>query len=101
MPTLVFSPDEADGNWFQLTLAEAIAKPDEPTRFDERELGPIQDVVAELEAALEPEEDSAPPEPAENPMRHVGRNDSLPLRVGQEVQEMLPRQRFRAVARGN
>jgi hypothetical protein len=79
--------DEADGNWFELTLAEAIAKPDDPTRFDERELGPIQDVVAELEAALEPEEDSAPPEPAENPMRHVGRNDPCPCGSGRKYKK--------------
>jgi hypothetical protein len=79
--------DEAEGNWFELTLAEAMSTPNDPTRFAERELGPIQDVVAELEAALEPEEDFAPPEPAENPMRHVGRNDSCPCGSGRKYKK--------------
>jgi uncharacterized protein len=79
--------DENDGDWFQLTLAEAVAKPQDSTRFDERELGLIGDVVAELEAALEADEDAPPIEPLENPLRHVGRNDPCPCGSGKKFKK--------------
>ena len=79
--------DESDGDWFALTLAEAAAKPDDATRFEERELGLITDVVAELEAALESDEDGPAPEPVENPFRDVGRNDPCPCGSGKKFKK--------------
>jgi uncharacterized protein len=74
--------DEDDPHWFALTLAEAVAKPADTARFAERELGSIEDVVAELEAALESDEDAPPAEPVENPYREIGRNDPCPCGSG-------------------
>ncbi len=79
--------DEGDGDWFALTLAEAEAKPADTMRFEERELGLIEDVVAELEAALQSEEDAPSPEPAENPLRNVGRNDPCPCGSGKKFKK--------------
>ena len=79
--------DESDGDWFALTLVEAAAKPDDATRFEERELGLITDVVAELEGALEGDEDGPGPEPVENPFRDVGRNDPCPCGSGKKFKK--------------
>ena len=79
--------DEADGDWFALTLAEAVAKPGDAARFEERELGLIEDLIPELEAALESDEDAPPAEPVENPFRNVGRNDPCPCGSGQKFKK--------------
>lgn len=79
--------DEDDPDWFELTLAEAKAKPEDPSRFQERELGYIEDLVLELEAALETDEEPEPDEPAQNPLRHVGRNDPCPCGSGKKYKK--------------
>ncbi len=79
--------EEGDPDWFELTLAEAVSKPDDPARFRERDLGLIEDVVAELEAALESEEEAEPEEPVHNPLRHVGRNDPCPCGSGKKYKK--------------
>ena len=79
--------DEADGDWFERTLAEAEARPDDPARFAERELGLVGDVVAELEAALESGEDAPAAEPVKNPLREVGRNDPCPCGSGKKFKK--------------
>ena len=79
--------DEQDPDWFELTLDEAVAKPDDPARFQERELGYIEDLVGELEAALESDEEPEPDEPVHNPLRHVGRNDPCPCGSGKKYKK--------------
>lgn len=79
--------DEDDPDWFELTLAEAVARPDDASRFAERELGYIDDLVAELEAALEPEDEPEPEEPVQNPLRDVGRNDPCPCGSGKKFKK--------------
>jgi hypothetical protein len=79
--------DEDDPHWFEATLAEALADPQNPARFAERELGYVADLVAELEAALESEEEAEPEEPVHNPLRHVGRNDPCPCGSGKKYKK--------------
>jgi uncharacterized protein len=79
--------DAEDPDWFEITLAEAVAKPEDPARFGERELGYVEDLVAELEAALESEDEAEPDEPLHNPLRHVGRNDPCPCGSGKKYKK--------------
>jgi uncharacterized protein len=81
--------DEADAEWFALTLAEAEASPEDPARFADQELGYVEDVVGELAAALDDpdgDEDAAP-EPVRNPLREVGRNDPCPCGSGKKFKK--------------
>jgi hypothetical protein len=78
--------DVGDPEWFALTLADAEAHPGDSARFEDKNLGPVVDVVAELEAALAGAEDeSEPGEPVQNPLRHVGRNDPCPCGRGRST----------------
>ena len=81
--------DEADAEWFSLTLAEAETKPEDRSRFDDQELGYVEDVVGELAAALDdPEgEDEEASEPLRNPNRDVGRNDPCPCGSGKKFKK--------------
>ncbi len=80
--------DADDPEWFALALSEAEAKPDDPARFEDQELGYVEDVVGELAAALDdPEGDEEMPEPAHNPYRDVGRNDPCPCGSGKKFKK--------------
>lgn len=80
---LLVEDEEGDGSdWFDLTLADAEARPADPARFVDLDLGPLEDAVAELEAALASDEDGEAPAPLVNPNRNVGRNDPCPCGSG-------------------
>ncbi|MDB5589802.1 MAG: motif domain protein [Enterovirga sp.] len=77
--------DVSDPDWFALTLKEAVERPEDNARFADRDLGYVEDVVAELEAALaDDEEEGEPEEPHRNPLREVGRNDLCPCGSGRK-----------------
>lgn len=77
----------SDPEWFALTLAEANAKPYDPARFDDKDLGPVVDVVAELDRALASDEEGEPEAPVVNPLRDVGRNDPCPCGSGRKFKK--------------
>lgn len=79
--------DVSDPEWFALTLAEAVAKPHDPARFDDKDLGPVVDVVAELDRALASDEEGEPEAPVVNPLRDVGRNDPCPCGSGRKFKK--------------
>lgn len=81
--------DVSDPEWFALTLADAQAQPDDRARFDDLDLGYVEDPIGELEAALADEEgdEGAPTEPVRNPLREVGRNDPCPCGSGRKYKK--------------
>lgn len=79
--------EEGEEEGFVALLARADADPSDPSRFAERGLGYIDDAVAELDEALATEEDDAPEEPVQNPLRSVGRNDSCPCGSGKKFKK--------------
>lgn len=79
--------DVSDPEWFALTLAEAVAKPQDRARFDDKDLGPVEDVVAELDRALASDEEGEPEAPVVNPLRDVGRNDPCPCGSGRKFKK--------------
>lgn len=80
---------------FEATLAAAEQAPDDKARFDDANLGYIEDVLVALELfpygyddeAGDPQNfDEAPaPQPVTNPWRHVGRNDPCPCGSGKKA----------------
>lgn len=79
--------DVSDPAWFDEVLVLAETAPDDPARFREHGLGYIEDLVAELEEALAPDEESEPGEPVRNPLREVGRNDPCPCGSGRKFKK--------------
>lgn len=79
--------DVSDPEWFALTLADAAAKPDDRARFDDKDLGPVVDVVAELDRALASDGEGEPEAPVVNPLRDVGRNDPCPCGSGKKYKK--------------
>lgn len=63
------------------------ARADRDGFFKERGLGPVEDAVAALEVFDVDEEDFAPPAPAENKFRDVGRNDPCPCGSGKKFKK--------------
>jgi hypothetical protein len=81
---------------FEAILATAEQAPDDKTRFDDANLGYIEDVLAALELFPygyddEGDDDSRgfdegpTPQPVTNPWRHVGRNDPCPCGSGKKA----------------
>lgn len=81
--------DVSDPEWFALTLADAQAQPDDRARFDDLDLGYVEDPIGELEAALADEEgdEGKTVEPVRNPLREVGRNDPCPCGSGRKYKK--------------
>ncbi len=80
--------DVSDPEWFALTLADAqVAKPEDRARFDDKDLGPLEDVVAELDRMLASDEAGEPEAPVVNPLRKVGRNDPCPCGSGKKYKK--------------
>lgn len=92
--------DLFDRDNFEEMLARSEQAPDDRSRFDERFLGYIDDVLAALQLFPNSEEDSvwdfdeepgeepgdwAPSDPVINPFRHVGRNDPCPCGSGKKA----------------
>jgi len=63
------------------------ARADRDGFFKERGIGPIEDAVAALEVFDVDEEDFAPPAPAENKFKNVGRNDPCPCGSGKKFKK--------------
>jgi hypothetical protein len=91
---------------FEEILADAERKPDDAARFEELELGYIEDVLDALAWSDIPELDEqdefldedvfdrgdldvlwTPTEPVRNPWRHVGRNDPCPCGSGKKAKK--------------
>lgn len=105
------APAYSDLKDFREGLAEALAAaPDDRRRFDQEDLGYLEDVIAELERFdFTPLEERSPTDlagsgqnsdydhapgayaerwtPAHNPMRHVGRNDPCPCGSGKKYKK--------------
>lgn len=80
--------DLSDPEWFALTLAHADANLGDRAPFDDKNLGFVDDVVAELELALAGGEDEGEAgEPVQNPLRHIGRNDPCPCGSGKKYKK--------------
>lgn len=79
--------DEADPERFALTLAAALARPDDPARFADQDLGYVEDAIAELAMVLDDPDPEEPPAPARNPLRDVGRNDPCPCGSGRKYKK--------------
>ena len=95
-----------DRRYFDEMLAEAEQRPDDTDRFEQFQIGYINDVLVALEWSdvLEPDEESEafgeesfgggkpggpwrPAEPVRNPWRHVGRNDPCPCGSGKKFKK--------------
>src|SRR5215813_4142659 len=95
-----------DRSNFDEMLAEAEQRPDDATRFEEFQIGYIEDVVDALawSDVLEPDGETeffdedvfdradldtlwTPAEPVRNPWRHVGRNDPCPCGSGKKAKK--------------
>jgi hypothetical protein len=91
---------------FDEMLAEAEQRPDEAARFEEFQIGYIEDVMDALawSDVLEPDDETefsdddvfdradldtlwTPTEPVRNPWRHVGRNDPCPCGSGKKAKK--------------
>ncbi|KQP61819.1 zinc chelation protein SecC [Methylobacterium sp. Leaf399] len=72
----------SDLPWFRTTLRQALAKPDDPSRFDPRRYGPLDDPIAELAWTAE---DAG--QPLRNPLKDVGRNDPCPCGSGKKFKK--------------
>lgn len=80
---------------FEATLATAEQAPDDVTRFEDANLGYIEDVLVALEAFpygydeeaddLQDFDEGPAPQPVTNPWRHVGRNDPCPCGSGKKA----------------
>lgn len=83
--------DLYDPAWFEATLREAEARPDDPSRFAEQRLGYFGDPLDELEDSLgvgpEDGEGAESVEPAHNPYRDIGRNDPCPCGSGKKFKK--------------
>ena len=79
--------DASDPEWFALTLEEARSSPGDMARFADKDLGYVEDVVAELERALADDDEDEPEEPLRNPLREVGRNDPCPCGSGKKFKK--------------
>ena len=88
--------DLFDRAHFEATLAKAELAPGDNSRFEEANLGYIEDVLVALEmfpyssndeeAADWPDLDDGPPsQPVTNPWRNVGRNDPCPCGSGKKA----------------
>jgi uncharacterized protein len=85
--------------WFEEMLRRAEAGPEDLTRFTDERLGYIEDLLAELDWVPHPDDvdedlglesaslDVDVPEPAINPVRHVGRNDPCPCGSGKKFKK--------------
>ncbi len=101
IPDLIFGRSE-----FDEFLAEAEQRPDDISRFEEFDLGYIEDVVdalawtdhdvsnVELDSSLDDDLDDSdldtlwtPSEPVRNPWREVGRNDPCPCGSGKKFKK--------------
>lgn len=79
------SPEE-----FDATLAEALADPGSPARFEGRSLRPFGAAIDELEdmlASFDGDDDGDAPEPVRNPFRDVGRNEPCPCGSGRKFKK--------------
>ncbi len=80
--------DVSDPEWFALTLADAEQHPQDLARFRDKDLGYVEDVVAELERGLADDgEEDEPEEPVRNPLKDVGRNDPCPCGSGKKYKK--------------
>ena len=80
--------DVTDPAWFAATLADAVARPADRSRFDPTIFGYVEDAVAELDAMLAASDPEAEPEqPVRNPLRDVGRNDPCPCGSGRKFKK--------------
>ena len=83
--------DEEAHAGFRAALDLAQREPRSADRFEAHGLGYLTDAIAELDEALGDEEsgdgDLEPIEPAQNPMRHVGRNDPCPCGSGKKYKK--------------
>jgi hypothetical protein len=78
---------------FEAILSTAEQAPDDKARFDDANLGYIEDVLAALESYGYDEEgddsqdfgEEPVPQPVTNPWRHVGRNDPCPCGSGKKA----------------
>jgi hypothetical protein len=97
------APHWCDEDDFDRLLKAAIARPDDPTRLEQEQMGYIEDVLVALEKFAPSEEDEfgdQGDEPdgggvdqpefgvtAYNPYRHVGRNDPCPCGSGKKFKK--------------
>ncbi len=86
-----FPPEVKDVGRFREMLADALAAPHDPGRFDQANVGDPTDPLALLEW-LRPSPGSAvfhtePRPPAVNPLRQVGRNDPCPCGSGRKYKK--------------
>ena len=94
------SMEFADESDFEKLLADAIERPDEAARFENENLGYIEDVLVSLEGFAYGQEEGGEAEqeafsdwpredhlPAHNPWRHVGRNDPCPCGSGKKFKK--------------
>jgi hypothetical protein len=97
------SPEFADESHFEKLLADAIERPDDVTRFEDENLGYIEDVLVSLEGFVhgdDADDDGSAEQdlsagwlpagdriPAHNPWRHVGRNDPCPCGSGKKFKK--------------
>ena len=96
------SPEFADESDFDKLLSEAIERPDDATRFENENLGYIEDVLVALQRFAYADDDGrtrAEPDlspswpslgdrlPARNPWRNVGRNDPCPCGSGKKFKK--------------
>jgi uncharacterized protein len=93
------SPAFADWEDLRPLLTAALERPEDAARFEDENLGYVEDVVAALEGFAaagddigfdEPADDWLPPgdnQPVRNPLRHVGRNDPCPCGSGKKFKK--------------
>lgn len=75
-------------DWFATALADAVAHPEDRSRFDPVAYGYIKDAAAELDAMLGAAGgDAEPEEPVRNPLREIGRNDPCPCGSGKKYKK--------------
>lgn len=78
--------DQVHPDWFEETMAEALARPDAADRLPPLQFGFMVDAAVELDEMLSAaalDEDEVPA-PIVNPLRHVGRNDPCPCGSGRK-----------------
>jgi hypothetical protein len=82
---LLTEDDAEDG--FAAMLELAGSEPADPTRFDTHGLGYLDDPIGELDEALASDGEDEAPEPVQNPLRDVGRNDPCPCGSGKKFKK--------------
>lgn len=84
-------PEIADLRRFRETMADAVADPRDPGRFEASNAGYLDDVVTALDWTRPREDDDAREhslaKPATNPLRGVGRNDPCPCGSGRKYKK--------------